>query len=313
MEKSQLSEDIINSLMQEKAHDRKWRNIRFFTRMGVGLFILFLIFMILRPSSPSYIDKPHAALVKLSGVILPGTSFSANKAIPELQNAFMDPTAKGVIIEINSPGGAVVQSAMIHDAILHFKKEYHKKVIVVGDDMLTSGAYLIATAADKIYVNRDTITGSIGVIMASFDLSGLIKKIGVKRRVFTAGTNKDRLDPFKAMRPEDKTKIKNLLNETHQSFITYVKKSRGDKIKKDDPKKLFSGDFWSGEEALKLGLIDKIGNVNQAANNELNTKIIVDYTTPPSFLRQFLAGVESSVHLSSETNRPQLMAIASVR
>jgi len=167
-------------------------------------------------------------------------------------------------------------------------------VIVVGEDLLASGAYLIATAADEIYVNRDTITGSIGVVMSGFGFVGSLEKLGVQRRLFTAGANKARLDPFEPLNPSDVQKIKSVLTQAHANFIHDVEMGRKGKLN-GSAKELFSGDFWTGEKAVQLGLADGTGNLWDVMQKQFDVHYYVDYTTRPSFFQSLLSGVETSI------------------
>src|SRR3990167_4502521 len=198
MDSNDTQTELTKLLLAEHKSTRRWKNIRFFIWL---ILVVFALWIFMGPMSDDDntipdVGKNYVALIRLDGVIKAGSEFSARTIIPELSCAFRDKNAKGVVLLINSPGGSPVQASMIHDKIIQLKEKYHKEVIVVGEDTLASGAYLVATAADKIYVNKDTVTGSIGVIMEGFGFNDVMKKLGITRRVFTAGTNKDRLDPF---------------------------------------------------------------------------------------------------------------------
>ncbi len=301
----QNQNEILNALAQdllkEKRVDRRWKNIRFF------LFFILILFFVVSISnlfqgkpSDTLLGKKYVALIRLDGMIAPGRDFSAVEIVPVLEDAFKDKNAEGIVIDINSPGGTPVQASIIHDAIITFKQKYHKKVIIVGEDLLTSGAYFVAVAADKIYVNPNTITGSIGVIVKGFGFVDLMKKIGVERRVYTAGADKDRLDPFLPQNPEDLKKINEVIGEVHENFVQAVLAGRKGKLKVD-PASLFNGDFWSGKTALKFGLIDGLGNLTDTMQKEFNTMHYKEYTTDSNFLR-FLEGplhsmLDTSIYL----------------
>ena|SRR3990167_5511381 len=291
---------LLDELIKEKRRDRRWKTLRFF--FGFSLLFIYasiLIFAIVpHEEGLAHPSQPYVSLLKLDGEIMPGSEFSADAVIPELNKAFADTQARGVVLVINSPGGSPVQSAIIHDKILALKKQYKKTVVVVAEDMLASGAYLVATAADKIYVNQDTITGSIGVIMNGFGMDDAIKKIGINRRVFTAGNNKDRLDPFMPLRPQDISKVQILLTSVHQDFINYVKQGRGNKLVSNDPD-LYSGDFWTGSQAVKLGLVDATENLWTVMQTNFNVDQFKDYSVKPPFFSSLMKGVRSelSFHL----------------
>ena len=253
-------------------------------------------------------DKNYVALVRLSGTISAKDSFSAAKVIPELTRAFKDKNAKGVVLLINSPGGSPVQASLIHAKILQLKEKYHKEVIVVGEDTLASGAYLVASAADKIFVNKDTVTGSIGVIMEGFGFEDAMAKVGITRRVFTAGTNKDRLDPFVALKPEDKAKIKTVLDAVHQDFINDVEQGRKGKLNGDSTE-LFSGDFWTGTQAVKLGLADATATPWVAMQETFGTTHYRDYSPEPSFFENMMRNVSMRLPLGLMESNAKLQEV----
>ena len=219
---------------------------------------------------------PH---VKLSGVIgnvgkfRQGIDFTGQEEI--LKKAFSIKKAPAVAISINSPGGSPVQSHLIHDFIRQQAKKNDKKVIIFAEDVAASGGYLIACAGDEIYANRSSIVGSIGVIYSSFGFKKLIEKIGVQRRVYTAGKNKSTLDPFMEEKQEDIDRLKNIQLDLHKDFIDVVEKSRSGKLNKEAGIELFSGEFWSGRKAKELGLIDGIGNANEILKEKFGENITI--------------------------------------
>ncbi len=218
---------------------------------------------------------PH---IKLSGVIgnvgkfKQGIDFSGQEEI--ISKAFSVKKAHCVAITINSPGGSPVQSHLIYSHIRHLAEKNKKKVIVFAEDVAASGGYLIACAGDEIYANSSSIIGSIGVIYSSFGFTELIKKIGVERRVHTAGKNKSTLDPFLDEKKEDIERLKNIQLDLHKDFIEVVEKSRASKLNKTDIE-LFSGEFWSGSKAKDLGLIDDIGNANQILREKFGDDVVI--------------------------------------
>ncbi len=295
---------ILKDLLREQRSARFWKNFRFFFSF---IFIVFFGFILLgharNSSEVGDLSKGYVALVRLDGMIGPGEDFSARAVLPTLASAFADRDAKGVVLDINSGGGTPVQAAIIHDAILRLKKQYHKKVVVVGEDMLASGAYYVAAAADKIYVNENSLTGSIGVIMKDFGYVDLIKKLGVERRVYTAGVNKDRLDPFMPQKPADVAKIHQVIEEVHGNFQDVVLASRKGKLH-GAPDVLFSGDFWSGKSALKLGLVDGLGDLGSVLPKEFKVDAYADYTPSPSLLHNLAGQLGTSMQnlFSSRTD-----------
>ena len=219
---------------------------------------------------------PH---IKLSGVIgsvgkfRQGIDFSSQEEI--IKKAFSIKKASVVAVTINSPGGSPVQSHLIYKFIREQAKKNKKKVIVFAEDVAASGGYLISCAGDEIYANSSSIIGSIGVIYSSFGFKDLIQKIGVQRRVYTAGKNKSTLDPFLDEKQEDIDRLKNIQLELHKDFINVVEESRGTKLRKETGIELFSGEFWSGRKAKDLGLIDGIGNADQILRKKFGEEVII--------------------------------------
>src|SRR3990167_9574469 len=288
MNTNDVTATLVRDLLREKRADRRWKNLRFILWFLLIIYLLFTLFRQIGGSQAISVSQgengKYVALIRLDGMIAPGREFSAEEMIPILKHAFSDKNSIGVIIDINSPGGTPVQAALIHDAIITFKKKYHKKVIAVGEDMLTSGAYYVAVSADKIYVNPNTITGSIGVIMKGFGFVDLMKKVGIERRVYTVGNDKDRLDPFLPQSPADVQKIQQVMSEVHQNFVDAVLEGRKGKLRAD-PSILFTGDFWSGQAALKLGLVDGLGNLMGILEKEFKTSTFKEFDGTPNIFR----------------------------
>ena len=239
---------------------------------------------------------PH---IKLSGVIgsvgkfRQGIDFSSQEEI--IKKAFSLKKISAVAISINSPGGSPVQSHLIYKFIRDEAKKKKVKVIVFAEDVAASGGYLIACAGDEIYANSSSIVGSIGVISASFGFKDLIKKIGVERRVYTAGKNKSTLDPFLDEKKEDIERLKNIQLDLHKDFIKVVEESRSSKIKKEGNPDLFTGEFWSGSTAIKLGLIDGIGNAEEVIKKKFGEDVIIKkFEKPKSWLNKKLSGVSEN-------------------
>ena len=220
----------------------------------------------------------HTALIEIDGTIESGGgSGAADSVIPALNRAFADGDSVGIILRINSPGGSPVQAGRINDEMQRLRKAFPKKPLyVVVDEMCASGAYYIAAGADKIFVNKASIVGSIGVLMDGFGFTGLMDKLGVERRLLTAGENKGFLDPFSAQTPKQKEYALTMLEEIHQQFITVVRTGRGNRLKETPD--MFTGLFWSGAKAIELGLADGFGTVNSVARLELKAEDLVDYT-----------------------------------
>merc|ERR1711981_435393 len=202
-----------------------------------------------------------------------GIDFAGQEEI--IKKAFSIKKAPAVAISINSPGGSPVQSHLIHDFIRSQAKKNKKKVIIFAEDVAASGGYLIACAGDEIYANQSSIVGSIGVIYSSFGFKDLIQKIGVQRRVYTAGKNKSTLDPFVEEKEEDVKRLKSIQLELHDDFIKVVETSRGSKLKDPEKNNIFTGEFWTGKTALTLGLVDGIGNADQVLKEKFGDKVVI--------------------------------------
>ena len=253
--------------------------------------------------------KKLIPLIKLSGVIgnvgkfKQGIDFSGQQEI--IKKAFSIKKAPAVAITINSPGGSPVQSHLIHDFIRYQAKKTKKKVIIFAEDVAASGGYLIACAGDEIYANKSSIIGSIGVIYSSFGFKDLIQKIGVQRRVYTAGKNKSTLDPFMEEKQEDIERLKNIQLDLHKDFIEVVEASRSTKLKKDTGTELFSGEFWSGRKAKELGLIDGLGNADQILKEKFGEDVnIKKFEKTKGWLAK---------KLSSESQTDQVISILEER
>ena len=213
-----------------------------------------------------------------------------------LKKAFSVKKISHVAISINSPGGSPVQSHLIYSYVRQLADKNKVKVIVFAEDVAASGGYFIACAGDEIYANSSSIIGSIGVISASFGFKDLIKKIGVERRVYTAGKNKSTLDPFLEEKPEDIERLKKIQLEIHQDFIDVVEESRKNKLKKDSGIELFSGEFWSGKKAKELGLVDEIGNINEVLKDKFGKDVVIKkFEKPKSWISKKFSSSEESV------------------
>ncbi|MDP3671787.1 MAG: S49 family peptidase [Telluria sp.] len=236
----------------------------------------------------------HTALIEIDGNIESEGSGAASVVIPSLNKAFSDPGSVAVVLHINSPGGSPVQAGMIVDEIVRLRKGYPaKKLYVVVDEICASGGYYIAAAADKIFVNKASIVGSVGVLMDGFGFTGTMEKLGVERRLLTAGENKGFLDPFSPQSDKHKAHAQAMLNEIHQQFIQVVRSGRGKRLK--ETPETFSGLYWSGAKAVEMGLADGFGSVDSVAREVVRVEDIVDYTAheglPERVLKKFGASV----------------------
>ncbi len=289
-------EKLAQEILKEQRISRRWRNIFRFVGVGVAIFAVWAAFDFKGASKQD--SARHTALVEIEGEIdSSSASASVNLILPALNEAFNDPGSVGVILRMNSPGGSPVQSAIVNDEITRLKEIYPKKpVYVVVEDMCASGCYYIAAAADKIYVSEASIVGSIGVLMSSFGFKGLMDKLGIERRLMTAGENKALLDPFSAENPKHKEFTQTMLKEIHQQFIRAVRTGRGKRLKESP--EIFSGLFWTGSHAITLGLADGLGSVNSVARDVLKAEDIIDYTVREGLsdrvLKKFGAAVGES-------------------
>jgi serine protease SohB len=230
--------------------------------------------------------------IGISSPVMPGMTHAT--VSKQIDTAFGMKAAKAVAIIINSPGGSAVQSHLIHQRIRSLAAEKKKKVFIFVEDAAASGGYMIACAGDEIIADEASIVGSIGVVSASFGFQELLEKIGVERRVHTAGASKSMLDPFRPEKPEDVQRLKALQEEIHEHFIALVKASRGDKLKGQE-KDLFSGEFWSGKKALELGLVDEIGNLRDFLRKRYGKKVRTPLIAAPTSLLRRLRGASTGL------------------
>jgi protease-4 len=236
----------------------------------------------------------HTALIDIHGVIAEDAEASADNVVNALRKAFKNKYAAGVILRINSPGGSPVQAGYINDEIIRLRNKYpDKPLYAVISDICASGGYYIAAAADQIYADKASLVGSIGVVMNGFGFTGAMEKMGIERRLLTAGEHKGFLDPFSPLKDEEVAHIKKQLDNLHMQFIDVVKNGRGDRLADDE--KLFSGYIWSGEKSVELGLVDALGSSSYVAREILGEEKIVDYTVRPTFIDRFAERIGASM------------------
>ena len=276
--------DLLNRLafsaLDEQRRARRW-NIGF-KFLFFGYLVLLLVLYIPGDWLESGSDGKHTALINVSGVISADSEASADVIITGLRAAFEDEDTAGVILRINSPGGSPVQSGYINDEIVRLRALHPDiPLYAVLMDVTASGGYYIAAAADKIYADKATIVGSIGVLMDGFGFVGTMDKLGVERRLLTAGRSKGLLDPFSPVREDQTRHIQTMLDSIHRQFIATVKKGRGSRLKEDPD--LYSGLIWTGEQGLALGLVDALGSSSYVAREVIGEKDIVDFTPQRSF------------------------------
>lgn len=270
----QALEKVAMAAVQEQRKSRQW-GIFFKSLTFLYLFILMFAFMGWMGESEKVLGK-HTALIDMQGVIS-SEDVSADMVVAGLQSAFEDKRTVGVILRINSPGGSPVQSGQIHDEIKRLRAKYPSTPLyVVVDDICASGGYYVAAAADKIFVDKASIVGSIGVLMDGFGFTRAMDKLGVERRLLTAGENKGFLDPFSPADPKQEAYAKSMLNEVHQQFIDIVRKGRGSRLK--ETPEIFSGLVWSGARSIELGLADAYGSADYVAREVIKAEDIIDFT-----------------------------------
>lgn len=303
-----IIEKMLNNQTVEQRRSRRW-GIFFKLLTFSYLFALLAIFVINSEITYETAPKKHTAIIEVKGIISADTEASADNIVKALRQAFKEPQAKAVIIRINSPGGSPVQAGYVYDEINRLKKLYPEKpVYAVIVDIGASGAYYIAAAADKIYADKASLVGSIGVIAGGFGYVGLMEKLGVERRLYTAGENKAFLDPFSPSNPEQAAFWQDVLNTTHHQFIKQVKKGRGKRLKSSP--ELFSGLIWTGEQAIKSGLIDELGNSSYVAREVVKAETLVDYSVKPDPWQQ----VANQLGMSfSKTIRSQMETAIQLR
>ena len=282
----EVLEKLALSAIQEQRRSRHW-SILFKTLGFLYLFVVLFLAAGWFGDDGVGIPKEHTALIDLQGVIASDQA-SADVIIGSLQGAFEDNKTKGVILRINRPGGSPVQAGQIYDEIKRLRKLHPAiPLYAVVDDICASGGYYVAAAADKIFVDKASIVGSIGVLMDGFGFTKTMEKLGVERRLLTAGENKGFLDPFSPVDPEQQAYAKQMLEEIHGQFIAVVREGRGKRLKETPD--MFSGLVWSGERSVQLGLADGLGSVESVARDVIKAKDIIDYTKQES-LAERLAG-----------------------
>ncbi|MDB5868888.1 MAG: peptidase [Polaromonas sp.] len=267
-------EKLAFAALDEQKASRRWKT---FVRLSWLLFFVVLVWLALHRGTPATdASVAHTAVVEIKGEIAAGADASAEFVNAALRTAFEDEGSKAIVLLINSPGGSPVQAGMMNDEILRLKAKHKKPVYAVVEETCASAAYYIAVSADQIFVDKASIVGSIGVLMDGFGFTGLMNKLGVERRLLTAGENKGFLDPFSPQSDKQHAFAQTMLNQIHQQFIGVVKDGRGNRLK--DTPEMFSGLFWSGQQAVELGLADHLGNLEYVAREVVKVEEIIDYT-----------------------------------
>lgn len=283
-ERKTLEKLAFAALSEQKAR-RRWGI--FFKLVGFAYLAAVLVaVMDWAPSSEPASSERHTALINVYGAIEAKGEVSADKINAALQSAFEDKNTAGVLLRINSPGGSPVQSGIIFDEMRRLKAKHPDiPLYAVVEDLCASGGYYIAAGADKIYVNKASIVGSIGVLMNGFGFTGAMEKLGVERRLLTAGENKGFLDPFSPVNPAQKAHVEAMLGAIHQQFIDVVKLGRGKRLQETPD--MFSGLVWTGEQSIKLGLADELGTVDSVARDVIKAEKLVDYSVKENLAERF--------------------------
>ena len=272
-ERETLEKLVFESLNEQKS-TRRWKT---FVRLAWLTFFIVLLWLGLHRGTPATdATTAHTAVVEIKGEIAAGSDASAEFVNAALRAAFEDEGSKAVVLLINSPGGSPVQAGMMNDEIIRLKAKYKKPVYAVVEETCASAAYYVAVSADKIFVDKASIVGSIGVLMDGFGFTGLMEKLGVERRLLTAGENKGFLDPFSPQTDKQRAFAQVMLNQIHQQFISVVKTGRGARLK--ETPEMFSGLFWTGQQAIDIGLADQLGSVELVARDIVKAEDIIDYT-----------------------------------
>ncbi|MCX7266696.1 MAG: S49 family peptidase [Limnohabitans sp.] len=271
---SKTLSDLVFANLQEQKIARRWK-MGF--RAAWLLFWVVILWQVLAHNAPTAnITSPHTALVTIKGEIGDGADSSAENIVAAMRNALEDTGSQALVLLINSPGGSPVQAGIINDEIKRLKLLHNKPIYAVVEESCASAAYYIAAAADKIYVDKASIVGSIGVLMDGFGFTGLMDKLGVERRLMTAGENKGFLDPFSPQTEAQRKHAQAMLNQIHAQFIEVVRKGRGDRLK--ETPEMFSGLFWTGQQAVNLGLADELASFEQVARDVVKAEDVVDYS-----------------------------------
>ena len=286
-----LVNQIAREFLAEQRRARRW-NIAFKLFIATFMVIFLVVYLIGRTDiSPGALkDDKHTALIDIQGIISSSAQARAEYVTASLRAAYEDSNTAGIIIRIDSPGGSPVQAGHVNDEINRLKKKHPDiPVYAVLGDLCASGGYYIAVAADRIYADKASLVGSIGVIISSFGFVDAIDKLGIERRVYHAGKHKAFLDPFSPEQDEELEHLDQLLDGIHQQFVQIVKEGRGERLVEDE--KIFSGLVWTGEQSVKLGLVDGLGNTDYVAREVIGAEEIMDFTYRDTLLEQFSSAI----------------------
>ncbi len=291
-----LVEKLAMASLREQRRSRLWGI--FFKLLTFAYITVLIVLAVDWGERAEAVGRKHTALVEINGLIAPGTDASAERVTTALQAAFKDKNTQGIVVRINSPGGSPVQAQAIYEEMRRLRQKYpNVPLYAVVEDLCASGGYFAAVGADRIYVSKSSIMGSIGVRMDGFGVTGLMEKIGVERRLLTAGENKALLDPFLPMDERHKEHVLGLIKEIHQQFISVVREGRGQRLKETPD--MFSGLIWTGQKSIELGLADALGSLDYVAREVVKAETIVDFTQKENiaekFARRFGAGAASAL------------------
>jgi protease-4 len=299
-----LVANLATAALKEQRRARRWG---IFFKLLTFAYLTFILVIAVDWSGRAEMSsgKKHTAMVEVSGVIAPNTDASAERVTASLQAAFKDKNTQAVVVRCNSPGGSPVQAQTIYDEMRRLRKKYPEiPLYAVVEDVCASGGYFVAVGADRIFVSKASVVGSIGVLMNGFGFTGLMEKIGVERRLITAGENKGMLDPFSPMTEKDVQHAKELMADIHQQFISVVREGRGKRLKENAD--TFSGLIWTGQKSVELGLADGFGSLESVARDVVKAEDIVDFSTRESvverFARRFGASAASTLLESALRN-----------
>jgi len=266
---------VTGELLRDRRNERRWR---LFARLAWFMLALAIVWGLMssqhgKVNTP---NGPHTALVEIRGEISSESEASAENIVSALRSAFEEKNAVAVVMRFNSPGGSPVQAGIVNDEIRRLKVLHPKKIYAVCEEVCASGAYYMAVAADDIYVDKASIVGSIGVLMDGFGFTGTMEKLGIERRLITAGENKGMLDPYSPLQPRQRAFAQAMIDQIHQQFIAVVREGRGARL--HETPETFSGLFWNGEDAVKQGLADHLGNLDYVARDVVKAEDVIDYT-----------------------------------
>jgi protease-4 len=291
----EVIEKLATAALREQRHARAWG---IFFKLLTFAYLTVIILLAVDWKAHTDTGGRHTAVVEINGLIAPAADASAEKIVTALNAAFKDKNTQGVVLRINSPGGSPVQAQTIYDEMRRLRQKYPGiPLYAVVEDVCASGGYFVAAGADRIYVGRASIVGSIGVLMNGFGFTGLMDKLGIDRRLITAGENKGMLDPFSPVNEKDVKYAREMVDDIHQQFIAVVREGRGKRLKETPD--MFSGLIWTGQKSVELGLADGIGSLEYVAREVIKAELIVDFTKKENiaekFARRFGAGAASAL------------------